>query len=165
MKTSTAIWAVIIIIVIAGAAWYFVSYSNNPAAPYTAPTTDNTDTTGGTPATGATGTAIITTSSNAPLGTFAVASNGMTLYTYSPDTPGVSNCSGQCAANWPPYTVAAGTSLSANGLTGAVATITRADGSTQVTYKGAPVYFYTKDTKPGDTNGQGVGGVWYVVKP
>ena len=44
-------------------------------------------------------------------------------------------------------------------------TVTRADGSAQLTYNGRPLYFYIKDTNPGDTKGQGVGGVWYVAKP
>lgn len=50
-------------------------------------------------------------------------------------------------------------------MTGALATITRADGTTQVTYDGHPLYYYAADVQAGDTNGEGVGGVWHVAKP
>jgi len=100
------------------------------------------------------------------LGTYLVAWNGMTLYTYSPDTAGVSNCSGQCAVNWPPYIVTStDTLVGESPIAGKISTITRTDGSMQITYNDAPLYFYIKDTNPGDTVGQAVGGVWYVVKP
>ncbi|MBV9349706.1 MAG: hypothetical protein JO026_03065 [Patescibacteria group bacterium] len=91
----------------------------------------------------------------------------MTLYKYTKDTNNVSNCTGQCAVMWPPYTVADQSNLSnvKPDVKGSVGTITRADGTLQVTYNGMPLYFYNKDAKPGDTTGQGVGGVWFVVAP
>jgi predicted lipoprotein with Yx(FWY)xxD motif len=105
-------------------------------------------------------------STAAKLGPYLTASNGMTLYTYSKDTAGASNCSGTCAVTWPPYVVTAGATLTAaSNAKGTLATITRDDGTTQVTYNGAPLYFYAKDVKAGDTTGQNVGGVWFVVKP
>jgi predicted lipoprotein with Yx(FWY)xxD motif len=104
--------------------------------------------------------------SDPALGTYLAGYNGMTLYSYAPDTAGVSNCSGGCAANWPPYVVTSTANLVAESpIAGTVGTLTRADGSTQVTYNGVPLYFYIKDAQPGDETGQGVGGVWYVVKP
>jgi predicted lipoprotein with Yx(FWY)xxD motif len=101
------------------------------------------------------------------LGKYLIAYNGMTLYTYSKDKTGTSTCSDQCAVNWPPYVVASADSLSniQAGVTGKVGTITRADGSMQVTYNGKPLYFFAKDAKSGDTTGQNVGKVWFVVKP
>ena len=103
---------------------------------------------------------------DAKLGVILTASNGMTLYTFAKDTTNVSNCTGTCAANWPPYTVATAAQLSApSDITGALGTITRADNTLQVTYKGAPLYFYVKDTKPGNVFGEGIGGVWSVVHP
>jgi len=97
---------------------------------------------------------------------YLTAYNGMTLYTYSKDTPGKSNCTGTCATNWPPYTVASAADINVSAATtGTVGTVARADGSLQVTYNGAPLYFYIKDTKPGDTTGSGVGGVWFLAKP
>ncbi len=91
---------------------------------------------------------------------------GMTLYVYANDKGGVSNCTGQCAVNWPPYTIIDPRALRIIevGITGHAGTITRADGSMQVTYNGKPLYFYKNDLKPGDTNGQNVGGAWSVAK-
>lgn len=100
------------------------------------------------------------------LGSYLIAYNGATVYTYAKDTAGVSTCTGQCAANWLPYVVPAGSRLNLQaGVKGAIGTIVRQDGTTQVTYKGMPLYFYIQDKFSGDTKGQGVGGVWYVVKP
>jgi predicted lipoprotein with Yx(FWY)xxD motif len=91
-------------------------------------------------------------------GTLLVAaSNDMTLYTFTKDeaNSGTSNCTGGCLAAWPALTVAAGqTPTGGAGVTGTLGTITRADnGEVQVTYNGLPLYFFSKDTKPGDTNG------------
>jgi predicted lipoprotein with Yx(FWY)xxD motif len=88
----------------------------------------------------------------------------MTLYIYTKDTPGVSNCSGGCATAWPPLLVAAGATPTADSkFTGKLGTIQRADGTTQVTVNGMPVYYYAKDKNPGDAVGQKVGGVWFVI--
>ena len=90
----------------------------------------------------------------------------MMLYKYTKDSKGVSNCVGACAVNWPPYTVPAGSVLNLQaGVTGMISTITRADGTLQVAYNGVPLYYWKDDKKPGDTTGQNVGGVWFVVKP
>ena len=100
------------------------------------------------------------------LGPFLVDANGMTLYAFANDTPGVSNCTGQCATNWPPLTVADGeTPTLATGIPGRINVITRDDGSLQVTYNGMPLYHWKDDMAAGDTNGQGFKGVWYVVSP
>ncbi len=101
---------------------------------------------------------------SASLGPILVGPNGMTLYLYKKDTAGVSNCTGGCAAAWPPLTVT-GAPTVGSGVTGTLGTIKRTDGSTQVTYNGWPLYYYAADTKAGDTNGQGFGSVWYVVAP
>lgn len=100
------------------------------------------------------------------LGDYLVAANGMTLYRFTKDAANKSNCYDQCAANWPPYTVSGNEELKAgDGITGAITTIARKDGTKQLTYKGAPLYFWVKDTKPGEISGQNVNGVWFVVKP
>ena len=92
------------------------------------------------------------------------ASNGLTVYNFSRDTPGVSNCTGGCITNWPPLTVASGQKPTGGpGVTGQLGTITRSDGSRQVTYKGLPLYFFHSDTKPGDTKGNYTG--WSLVHP
>ena len=106
------------------------------------------------------GNLLLGTDGNKTLGTYLIGSNGMTLYTYAPDAPGVSNCIGQCAVNWPPYTVSDTSALKnlQAGVTGTAGTNTRADGTLQVTYNGKPLYFFKSDVNSGDTNGQGIGG-------
>jgi len=103
--------------------------------------------------------------SDAKLGSYLVDEQGRTLYLYTKDDKNVSNCYDQCATAWPPlYTAAAPTG--GQGVNGSLlGTTTRKDGKTQVTYNGYPLYYWVKDQKPGDTTGQGVGGVWYVISP
>jgi predicted lipoprotein with Yx(FWY)xxD motif len=99
-------------------------------------------------------------------GSHLIGYNGMTLYTYDKDPDGVSLCNGQCATNWPPYVITS-TSVLSNvqaGIGGKVGSITHTDGRMQVTYNGKPLYFWVKDTKSGDANGDGVGG-FSVAKP
>lgn len=105
-------------------------------------------------------------SRSADMGPFLVGPTGMTLYTFTSDTPGVSNCADQCLANWPALTVAdaAAIVVGAN-VHGELGTITRADGALQVTYNSWPLYYFAKDAKRGDTTGEGVGGKWYIVAP
>jgi predicted lipoprotein with Yx(FWY)xxD motif len=105
---------------------------------------------------------------NPKLGQILADGNGMTLYRFQIDTPGVSNCSGACLTAWPALTVSAGTQpVAGMGVTAQLGTITRADGLTQVTVNGLPLYYFSKDMNPGDANGQGInafGGTWYTVK-
>jgi predicted lipoprotein with Yx(FWY)xxD motif len=100
-------------------------------------------------------------------GTLIVASNGMTLYTFDKDTAnsGTSACTGACIATWPALTVPTGSTPSAgSGAAGKIGTITRPDtGSLQVTYNGLPLYFFSGDRAPGDSNGVYTG--WAAVKP
>ena len=84
--------------------------------------------------------------------------NHVTVYTFDKDTPNQSNCDAYCTSMWPPYRPAAG-----EGSRGDFTIIKRADGSPQWAYKGMPLYTYTKDTKTGDKNGDGAGGVWHAV--
>ncbi|HYI22661.1 MAG TPA: hypothetical protein VEX62_08505 [Candidatus Limnocylindrales bacterium] len=97
-------------------------------------------------------------------GAFLVAPDGYSLYVFDNDEPGVSNCDGDCLDNWPAFT-SDGELTGGEGVTGIFATITRADGTTQVTYDGAPLYFFANDEAPGDTNGDGVGEVWHLAAP
>ncbi|MBM7769813.1 putative lipoprotein with Yx(FWY)xxD motif [Actinokineospora baliensis] len=93
---------------------------------------------------------------------------GLTLYRFDKDTakPSKSTCNGDCAKTWPPVTVAKGSKVFVAGVPkSAVGFVKRDDGSTQVTIGGWPVYRFAKDTKPGDTAGQGVGGTWFGVTP
>ncbi|MGG3466054.1 hypothetical protein ABES02_00495 [Neobacillus pocheonensis] len=100
---------------------------------------------------------------SANIGKYLADSKGMTLYYFTKDQPGKSNCSGQCLINWPAFSakdfaVPAGFNKSDFG------TIVREDnGAEQVTYKGFPLYYWIKDKAKGDVTGQGVGNVWYIV--
>jgi predicted lipoprotein with Yx(FWY)xxD motif len=88
---------------------------------------------------------------------------GFTLYTFAPDTMTTSHCNGACAQIWPPVH---GPVTAGPGVTGRLATITRAGGATQATYTGHPLYTYAADTAPGQANGNGIsayGGVWHEV--
>ncbi len=100
------------------------------------------------------------------LGRIVVDSSGMTAYYFTKDKPnsGTSACTGQCLQAWPPITTTSA-APAASGVTGTVGTITLPNGSKQVTVNGRPVYLYAPDTKPGDIKGQGVGSVWYVLRP
>lgn len=86
-----------------------------------------------------------------------VGPNGMTLYTFDRDSGGKSACNGPCAANWPPL-------LAQGPVSGDFGVITRDDGQQQVTYKGKPLYYWSKDQKPGDKAGDGFNNIWHVAK-
>lgn len=110
--------------------------------------------------------AVIATSSGSQ-GTFLTAS-GRALYLWVADPRGQSACSGACAQVWPPLLTKGTPMVSGNASSGDVGTITRSDGTKQVTYKGHPLYFYVTDTGPGMTAGQGsnsFGAKWWLVGP
>jgi predicted lipoprotein with Yx(FWY)xxD motif len=93
------------------------------------------------------------------MGKVLVDMHGMTLYTYDKDEGGISACYDKCATNWPPLLAAEGAMAE-----GDYALTKRTDGAMQWTYDGKPLYLWVKDAQPGDTTGDGVGGVWHVVK-
>ena len=93
-------------------------------------------------------------------GKVLVDAKGMTLYTFGKDTSGKSVCNGPCASNGPPEPVSADAKAGDD-----YSVITRDDGTKQWAYKGMPLYSWVKDTKPGDTTGDGVNQVWHVAKP
>ena len=113
------------------------------------------------PASSASGSALEMTTIN---GTAVVTNaKGMTLYWFAPDTSTTSKCTGACATYWPPVT---GPVTAGSGVTGTLGTITRADGTTQATYDGHPLYTYVGDTAPGQAKGNGKnlsGGLWYEM--
>lgn len=110
--------------------------------------------------------ATVALSSNDELGEFLVGAEGMTLYLFTNDEPGISNCYDQCADNWPPLLVGEDERpVLAEGIPGRLGVIARDDGGRQVTYNGTPLYYWVNDAAPGDTTGHGVGDVWYVVSP
>jgi predicted lipoprotein with Yx(FWY)xxD motif len=97
------------------------------------------------------------TASSADFGTVLTGPNGKTLYTYAGDTATSSTCTGSCAAAWPPLPTT-GQPTAGAGVTGQLGTVSRADGTTQVTYDGHPLYYWEGDTKAGDVTGNGLEG-------
>jgi D-xylose transport system substrate-binding protein len=111
-------------------------------------------------ATGAT----VQAAKNPTLGEILVNNQGMTLYTFKNDKPNESSCYNACAQLWPPLTVSNGEQpVLAQGMSGKLGVIQRQDGTSQVTYNNMPLYTFTQDTQPGQTNGQGYANLWYVV--
>ena len=102
------------------------------------------------------------------VGTILTDTTGRTLYLFTEDDPNVSNCTADngCSNVWPPLLIDANaTPTGEAGVTGVLGTISRDDGTTQVTYDQMPLYTYAPDTNIGDAKGQGQGGNWYVVHP
>ena len=91
-----------------------------------------------------------------------VGPNQMTLYTFDRDVAGSgkSVCNGPCAANWPPFMASA-----SDKAAGDYSIVTRDDGGKQWAFKGKPLYYWAKDSKPGDKTGDGFNNVWHVAKP
>ena len=96
---------------------------------------------------------------NAQADTVLTNHEGMTLYTFDKDKQGVSTCYGGCAAQWPPLLVREGDQIKQDW-----SMVERKDGNQQWAYKGQPLYTWAGDNQAGDTNGDGVGGVWHVAK-
>jgi predicted lipoprotein with Yx(FWY)xxD motif/plastocyanin len=116
-------------------------------------------TTAGSPAAAAT-----VNTAQGSLGTYLTGADGKSLYLFTKDSKDKSTASAQVLANWPPLMVTGGaTPTGGTGVSGTLATITRDDATKQVTYNGIPLYYFAKDTKAGDTLGQGVSGVWFLV--
>jgi predicted lipoprotein with Yx(FWY)xxD motif len=104
---------------------------------------------------------------NSDLGAILTDAGGRTLYAFTKDGKGTgrSACAGECIATWPAMT-ASGTPLAGGGADAALlATIQRDDGTAQVSYNGWPLYLFGGDGQPGQTLGQGMNGVWFVVSP
>jgi predicted lipoprotein with Yx(FWY)xxD motif len=154
-----------------GGVWFVVApdgkpvgmESGMPAASSTAAT--NSGTSQPTAMSAAAGPAMVNLATDPKLGKILVDSKGMTLYVFTKDGPDKPTCAGGCAKAWPAFTTqgspAAGTGVDASLL----GTAPLPDGTMIVTYNKMPLYYFAKDTKAGDTNGQGVGSVWFVVSP
>lgn len=102
------------------------------------------------------------------LGQMLVDSQGRTLYLFAKDTGTQSECTGACASAWPPLQATGTPTVGSGADASLVGTSMRSDGSPQVTYAGHPLYLFSGDQNPGDTNGEGLvayGASWYVVSP
>jgi predicted lipoprotein with Yx(FWY)xxD motif len=89
----------------------------------------------------------------------------MTLYMYDPDVNATPTCYEACATAWPPLVTTGNPTAAGEANSALLKTVARTDGTTQVVYGDWPLYYWQKDTKPGDVTGQAVGGKWWVVGP
>jgi predicted lipoprotein with Yx(FWY)xxD motif len=116
----------------------------------------------------ATGTGVVITTASGSAGQFLTDGSGRTVYLWTKDSMDHSACTGPCAGSWPPVP-ANGTVTAAGGAVASdLGTITRSDGTKQVTYDGHPLYYFAGDTAPGQATGQGndgFGAKWWVVAP
>ena len=102
------------------------------------------------------------------LGDVLVDRQGRTLYLFARDSGTLSACTGACAVSWPPLRVRGAPLVGSGATPSDVGRTARADGSSQLTYHGHPLYTFVNDKKPGDTNGEGInafGGSWFAVSP
>jgi predicted lipoprotein with Yx(FWY)xxD motif len=136
-KSSTVIGLVILVVIAIGA--YALLHNKSTKSNTTNSNTSTTSNSTVTPV----NNAVVITKTNSSLGQYLAEPNGQTLYTYSADTSGVSNCTGTCLASWPPYQDMGSTT----GLPTGISTIKRTDNSeTQYTYNGKPLYTFVNDS-------------------
>jgi predicted lipoprotein with Yx(FWY)xxD motif len=114
----------------------------------------------------------LSAANKAAVGAYLVAESttgedALTVYVFKKDVPGSgsSACDATCAKSWPPLLLTDGATVRASGVSGTLSQVTWADGTVQVTYNGAPLYFSVDDHGAGDTNGVGVSGSWSVATP
>jgi predicted lipoprotein with Yx(FWY)xxD motif len=118
-------------------------------------------------ASGASGGTVITTAKSSA-GTVLTTSSGRAVYLWVKDTGDMSNCDGACAGAWPPVTTTATATATGGAKASDIGTITRSDGTKQVTYDGHPLYYFAGDSGPGTASGQGsdgFGAKWWLVAP
>ena len=118
--------------------------------------------------TNASATSVMVKTANSSAGKYLVGPNGRALYLWVADKNGKSVCSGACAKVWPPLTTTGKPTASGGAMAAHLGTLTRSDGTKQVTYNGHPLYYYAADTGPGQTTGQGsnnFGALWWLVSP
>ncbi len=112
-----------------------------------------------------TGPAQVAVGQSSKFSSFLVDDKGMTLYLYTKDTPNTATCYDKCATAWPPL-LTAGNPVAGTGVDASkIGTTKRTDGTMQVTYNGWPLYYFSKDKQAGETNGENVASVWFVVSP
>jgi len=132
-----------------------------PAAPASSvPATESAAAPAGTPAAADAATLTLSVVETS-LGSILVDGKGMTLYMFTKDSANSSACTGPCLTAWPPLIgePTAGTGVDDSKL----GSFARADGSTQASYNGWPLYYWQEDTQPGDVKGQNVNAVWFVL--
>ena len=100
---------------------------------------------------------------NDKVGSYLTDAKGMTLYYFVKDAPGKSACTGACLEKWPAFKAEAVTVM--EGLDGKDFDVITSEGGKQVTFRGYPLYYFFKDAAAGDTKGQGVNDIWFVIDP
>ena len=113
------------------------------------------------------GATVITTATSSG-GTFLTNGSGRAVYLWAKDTSNMSNCTGACAGAWPPVTTTGTATAAGSAKASDIGTITRSDGTKQVTYDGHPLYYFSGDSGPGTATGQGndgFGAKWWLVAP
>ena len=137
--------------------------SSSAAAPAASPAGGSSSSAG---ASSSGGTVITTAKSSG--GTVLASSSGRAVYLWAKDTGDMSNCNGACAGAWPPVTTTGTATASGAAKASDIGTITRSDGTKQVTYDGHPLYYFSGDSGPGTASGQGsdaFGAKWWLVAP
>lgn len=117
---------------------------------------------------GTSATNVTITTAKGSRGTYLTGTSGRALYLWAADSNGTSSCSGACASTWPPVLATATPNVSGGAMASDLGTVTRSDGSKQVTYKGHPLYYYVGDPSSGTTHGEGsnqFGARWWLVAP
>jgi predicted lipoprotein with Yx(FWY)xxD motif len=122
---------------------------------------------GGSSASASTTGTVITTHAGSA-GAFLTAGSGRTVYLWAKDGMNMSACSGACASAWPPVLASGQLTATGGAKASDLGTITRSDGTKQVTYDGHPLYYFVGDSAAGQTNGQAsdnFGAKWWLVAP
>jgi predicted lipoprotein with Yx(FWY)xxD motif len=165
LALGVAATAAVVLLAGCGSSSSTSSTSSAASAPSTAAQSTPAPTT--TAASAASGELMVT--KHGKLGTILAAGpKKMTVYLWEGDKGAASSCTGACAKAWPPVTTNGAPTAAGSAVTADLGTITRSDGTKQVTYKGHPLYFFEKDGDAGDAYGQGskaFGADWYVLKP
>jgi predicted lipoprotein with Yx(FWY)xxD motif len=142
--------------------------SSTAAAPAASPTgSPAAASPAGTGAGASSGGTVITTAKSSA-GTVLATASGRAVYLWVKDTGDMSNCNGACASAWPPVTTTATATAAGGAQASDIGTITRSDGTKQVTYDGHPLYYFAGDSGPGTASGQGsdgFGAKWWLVAP
>ncbi len=150
----------ILLTILAGSALTLVVCGSDKSAasdPYAAPP-QAASTTTPSPA-----TTVAVKTATTPLGQILVNPTGRTLYAFTKDTSAMSSCTGACADTWPPVLVTGDVKVDGNLSGSLLSVISRPDGTKQLEAGKWPLYTFSGDAAPGDTNGQGSGGYWFVV--
>jgi predicted lipoprotein with Yx(FWY)xxD motif len=167
-KLATGVGGAVGVALLAAACSSAGSSSSTPAASSSAPASasapSSAPASGGASASGAT---VIKTASSSG-GTVLTDGSGRAVYLWVKDSGGMSACTGACAGAWPPVTTTGTATVSGSAKASDLGTITRSDGSKQVTYDGHPLYYFSGDSGPGTATGQGsdgFGAKWWLVAP